>query len=97
MVDQSLHFVDTPLPGGFQRRSISVPEGAEMPYVADEWKGALVVLKAGEIEVECVRGTRMRFLAGDVLWLAGMPLRSFRSLGPGPALVVAVSRTMEER
>jgi hypothetical protein len=95
-VDQSLHFLETPLPGGFRRRTIHVPEGAELPYAAEEWKGALVVLKEGEIEVECTRGTRMRFLAGDVLWLAGMPLRSFRSLGPGPALVVAISRTMED-
>lgn len=95
-MDHGLHFLETPLPGGFRRRSITVPEGQELPYVADEWAGALVVLKQGEIEVECPRGSRMRFLAGDVLWLAGMPLRSFRSLGPGPALVVAVSRTMED-
>ena len=96
-MDQALHFLDTPLPGGFQRRSITLPEGQELPYVAEEWTGALVVLKAGEIEVECKRGTRMRFLEGDVLWMAGMPLRSFRSVGPGPALVVAVARTMEKR
>ncbi len=95
-MDQALHFLETPLPGGFRRRSITVPAGHELPYVAEEWTGALVVLKEGEIEVECNRGRRMRFLAGDVLWLAGVPLRSFRSIGPGPALVVAVSRTMEE-
>ncbi|HSF01554.1 MAG TPA: hypothetical protein VLA62_01000, partial [Solirubrobacterales bacterium] len=46
----------------------------------------------GEIELECVRGSRHRFGRGDVLWLVGLPLRVLRCSGPGPAVLLAVSR-----
>jgi hypothetical protein len=46
----------------------------------------------GEIEVEAVGGERRRFRRGDVLALAGLPLRTLRTPGAADTVLVAVSR-----
>jgi hypothetical protein len=80
------------LPPAFVRREVTVAPGAERPYDPDEWRDALVVVEHGEIELECHAGHLARFRRGDILWLAGLPLRVLRNAGPDPAVLVAVSR-----
>src|SRR3954469_10785033 len=76
----------------FARRRVVLAPGASRPYEAAEWDDALVIVKRGEIDVECRAGGRMRFVAGDMLWFTGLPLRALRTPGPEPAVLVAVSR-----
>jgi hypothetical protein len=76
----------------FTRRQVVLDPGHRRPYEAAEWDDALVIVKRGEIDVECRAGGRMRFVAGDMLWFTGLPLRSLRNPGPEPAVLVAVSR-----
>ena len=85
-------FLGSRVPAGFRVRRIVVDCGAERAYDETEWEDAIVLVEDGEIELECVRGSRHRFRRGDVVWLVGLPLRAVCCAGPGPAILVAVSR-----
>jgi quercetin dioxygenase-like cupin family protein len=76
----------------FARRKIVLAPGARRPYHEAEWHDALVIVKRGEIDVECRAGGRLRFIAGDMLWFTGLPLRALRNPGPEPAVLVAIAR-----
>ena len=88
----ALSFLDKRMPDGFVLREVEVPPGGERPYDEAEWRDALVVVQRGEIEIECVGGTRRRVRCGDVLWLVGLPVRTLHNDGDEPAVLVAVSR-----
>jgi quercetin dioxygenase-like cupin family protein len=77
---------------GFLVRAVAVAPGCEHAYDEAEWRDAIVSVTCGEIELECLGGARHEFRTGDVLWLAGLPLRVLRNRGTEPALLVAVSR-----
>jgi hypothetical protein len=76
----------------FARRTVTVAAGSERPYDPGEWFDSLVVVQDGEVELHGCSGELARFKRGDVLWLAGLPLRALRNPGPDPAVLVAVSR-----
>ena len=76
----------------FARRQVVLNPGDRRPYDQDEWDDALVIVKRGEVDLECRSGGRMRFIAGDMLWLTGLPLRALRNPGPEPVVLVAISR-----
>ncbi|MFC5952854.1 hypothetical protein ACFQH9_31805 [Pseudonocardia lutea] len=81
------------LPGRrFGRRRIEIAPGDSRPHVEEEWRGVLVVLEAGEIELRCHAGGRRRFAAGSVLWFTGLNLRTVHNPGAVPAVIVAISR-----
>jgi hypothetical protein len=76
----------------FTRRELVLDPGDRRAYDEAEWHDALVVVKRGELDIECRAGGRMRFVAGDMLWLTGLPLRALRNEGPEPVVLVSVSR-----
>ena len=76
----------------FDVRVVELPPGGERASRAAEWRGALVVVDRGEIELDCACGSRRRFARGAVLSLGGLPLRGLRNPGPEPAVLVAVRR-----
>jgi quercetin dioxygenase-like cupin family protein len=76
----------------FERWTVTLEPGDALPYVEADWHDAVVVVEAGEIELECMGGGRQRFVAGDVLCLSGLPLRTLRNPWPEPAVLVAVAR-----
>jgi hypothetical protein len=78
---------------GFRIRAVRIRAGCERSYDEAEWRDAVVFVRRGEVELECVGGTRRRFERGDVLWLAGLPLRALHSRR-GPVVLVAVSRSV---
>jgi quercetin dioxygenase-like cupin family protein len=82
--------MDVPL--GFEIRAVGVEPGGHRIYHGAEWSDAIVVVKGGEIELECLSGARRRFKRGDLLWLSGLPLRALHNPGSEPALLLAVSR-----
>jgi hypothetical protein len=81
-----------PRPRAFTRRELVLAPGDRRVYDAAEWRDALVVVKRGELDIECRAGGRMRFVAGDMLWLTGLPLRAITNEGHEPVVLVAVSR-----
>lgn len=82
-----------PLGPAFERRVIMIASGRSRLYDAAEWRDAIVVVEGGEIHVECRAGRHRRFRRGDVLCLAGLPLRALHNRGSEPAVLMAVSRT----
>ena len=85
-------FLGHRVPPSFAAHRVVVAPGIARPYDEAEWVDAVVVVERGEIELECTRGGRRRFRAGDVLWLVGLPLRALHCCGSGPAVLLAVSR-----
>jgi hypothetical protein len=76
----------------FQYRLVAVPPGDERPYDAAEWRGALVIVQRGAIELLGARGDSRTFTRGDLLWLADVPLRALGNPGLEPAVLLAVAR-----
>jgi hypothetical protein len=89
---ERLSFIDRPLPPSFDLRVVAVPPGHARAYDEAEWRGALIVLERGEIELETLAGGRLRCGAGAVLWLVGLPLRALHNPGLDTALLAAVTR-----
>ena len=80
------------LPPQFVRRVIVLAPGDTRVYDAAEWRDTIVVIERGQIELEGLNGSRYRFGRGDVLWLAGLPLRGLHNCGLTPAVIVAIAR-----
>jgi hypothetical protein len=88
----ALSFLHRRLPRSFEVRVIGFAPAGVRAYNPVEWRDALVVVERGEIELECMHGSRLRFGRGAVLWLAGLSVRAIHNRGPGTALLVAVAR-----
>ena len=71
---------------------IVVAPGDERPYDETEWEDSLVVIEHGMIELESVSGACRSFVAGDILWLVGLPLALLRNRGTIPAVLCAIFR-----
>ncbi|GAA1878827.1 hypothetical protein GCM10009836_70270 [Pseudonocardia ailaonensis] len=76
----------------FGRRRIEIGPGESRPHVEDEWRGVLVIVEEGEIELRCHAGGNRRFAEGTVLWFTGLNLRAVHNPGSGPAVIVGISR-----
>jgi hypothetical protein len=90
-----LSFLDHPLPAGFRRCVVAIEPGRERPYLEREWRGALVVVERGALELETLDGERMRLCGGAVLWLAGLRLRALHAGGAETVLLAVISRVDE--
>ena len=93
--ERSLSFLGRSTPAGMAVRTVSIPAHTDLVYEPSEWTRALVIVEAGEVELECHTGARARFGAGSVLFFDGLPLRAVRNAACGPALLSAVSRCAE--
>lgn len=86
------HLSSGPLPTWAERRIVSIAVGGSMPFVEADWNDSLVVIDAGDLEIECQLGGRRRFDQGAVLWLAGIDARLLHNVGDSPTVLIAVSR-----
>ena len=71
---------------------MAVAPGRERAYDEAEWRGALVILARGRIELEGLSGARRTFAAGAALWLDGLPLRALHNHGREPAVMITFTR-----
>ena len=85
-------FVGRELPETFRVACIAIAAGGERPYLPGDWIDTLVVVEAGELELECEAGSRARFREGAVLVLHPLPLRTLRNPGGRALVLTAVSR-----
>lgn len=76
----------------FRTRRVSLPPGGSRPHDEDEWRGALIVVDAGEIELCCRAGGSRVFGAGSVLWFTGLDLRLVRNPGAVEAVFRGITR-----
>jgi len=77
---------------GFDRRTVTIAPGRERLYDDREWRDALVLLRAGRIELEGTSGARCRLARGAIFWLDGVPLRALLNRGDEPAVLAVVTR-----
>ena len=76
---------------------MALEPGRMLVYDEEEWRGALVTVESGEVELEMLCGRSAFFQEGDVLWFQGLPLASLRNRGDEPAVLVAATRNRELR
>jgi hypothetical protein len=82
------------MPGAptFHTRTITLLPGGSRPHDEDEWRGALVVVDAGEIELCCSAGGSRTFGVGSVLWFTGLDLVVVRNPGTTDAVFRGITR-----
>jgi hypothetical protein len=80
------------LPPAFALRLVVLEPAARLAYRAADWRGALVVVEHGAIELETIAGRRRPLACGAVLWLDRLPLRALVNPRPDPALLAAMTR-----
>ena len=76
----------------FHTRTVTLAPGEDRPHDEDEWRDALVVVDAGEIELCCSAGGSRTFGAGAVLWFTGLELVRVRNPGDTEAVFRGISR-----
>ncbi|MEQ3550499.1 hypothetical protein WIS52_08455 [Pseudonocardia nematodicida] len=76
----------------FRSRTVTLPPGTARPHDEDEWRGALIVVDAGEIELCCAAGGARTFGAGSVLWFTGLNLVRVRNPGGTDAVFRGITR-----
>ena len=74
---------------------MALEPGRTLAYEEGEWRGALITVESGELELEMLCGRSAFFQKGDVLWLQDLPLASLKNRGAEPAVLVAASRNRE--
>ncbi len=84
------------LPGadrpGFRRTTVRIDPGDCRPYRSSDWVDCLVVIEAGEVDLEATSGVRHTCHAGDVLWFTGLSLRCLVNRGDAPVVITTVRR-----
>jgi hypothetical protein len=85
-------FLGRPVPHGFAVRTVVVAPGEELAYVEADWCGCIVTVESGAIDLASSHGVRATFIAGDILWLSGLPVTALENRRSDPAVLVAVSR-----
>jgi len=87
---------DAPIPTrpgpAFRRRAVTIPAHTTVPFVAEEWRDALVLIERGAVDLLCVRGGRRRFTQGAVLFFEGLALTALHNPGVDETVLVALSR-----
>jgi len=71
---------------------VAIEPGGTLAYEAEDWRGALVSVQSGEIELEMACGRSVYFREGDLLWLQDLPLAHLHNRGDEPTVLVAASR-----
>jgi hypothetical protein len=80
----------------FWNHVVELAPAQSMPCDAPEMRDAIVLLTAGEIELECSSGARHRFGRGAVLCLAPLHPSVVRNVGVASARLLAISRRVPE-
>jgi hypothetical protein len=92
MGSTALSFIRSSIPAQFELRTYYLASRSGRAYDCADWRGALVVVEYGQVELCGLAGTRTRLARGDVAWLADLPLESLYNPGPTITLLAAVWR-----
>jgi hypothetical protein len=92
-MDDALNLDGSTLSPRFVLSVVTIAPGASRPYDAAEWQDAMVLVESGELALECTRGGRRVFGAGDLLPLAWLSLRALHNVGLEPVRLTAIARS----
>ena len=71
---------------------MSLAPGDAVAYHERDWRGVLVTVEQGEVDLEMSCGRHFYFEEGDMLWLQNLPLVAIRNRRSEPTVLVATSR-----
>lgn len=80
------------LPPGIERVRLRLPPGTAYAGRESDWRGALVLVERGALEVECRGGERRTFDAGSLLALDWLALTTLHNAGVDELVLLAVRR-----
>ena len=80
--------------GSFECWAVEIGPGEERPVAPGEWADALVVIRSGELDVQCEEGAHRVFHRGDMLALGWLRARNLANLGGEHVELVAVRRSV---
>jgi hypothetical protein len=89
---ERLTFLGRRLPSWVELRVMIIAPNHRLACHQADWPDAIIVVEEGTLDLECLGGSRQRFVAGDVLSLCDLPLRALHNPGPEPAVLSIVSR-----
>ena len=81
----------------FAVHTVTLEPGGSLPYRESDWRGALVTVDSGELELVTLCGRSTFFQRGDLVWLQGLPLATLHNRGDEPTVLVAAARDRELR
>ena len=85
-------FLGRRVPDEFGVRRISIPPGAERRSIGGEWRGSIVLLERGAVELASAAGARRTFGPGDLLCLDWVDCERIVNIGAEEARLVAIDR-----
>jgi hypothetical protein len=85
-------FLGRRLPRWVQLHLVVLPAGCTHRFEPDQWRGALIVVERGAIELELRCGRRVPCAQGYIGTLSGLTLVALHNPGGRPAVISAVSR-----
>lgn len=91
--EERISFLGRRCPDGLRLRTVVLPPGDALDYVAVDWTDSVVVVERGELGIECCSGACARFAEGAILVLSGLALRRLVNAGRTPLVLTALSRT----
>jgi hypothetical protein len=94
---ERLDLLGRPLPACLEVRVVVLPPGDRLDYEPAVWRGALLEVDCGEIDIEFRTGVCGRFRAGTLFWLDGLAAHALYNRGYQPAVLVAVARRRHPR
>jgi hypothetical protein len=88
-----LSFLGRRLPTWVDLRLVVIPPGCTHPFDPGHWRGALIVVERGTIELELDSGRRFPCAQGYIGTLSGLSLRALHNTGERTAVITGVSRS----
>jgi len=89
---ERLDLLGRPLPPWLEVRVVVIPPGDRLAYEPAAWRGALLEVDCGELDLEFDSGVCCRLGAGTLFWLDGLSPEALYNRGQQPAVLVAVAR-----
>lgn len=80
----------------FEPRRVLLTAGRPLAFEPQRWRGLLVVVERGQLELEWSHAERVRFEVGDMLYLAGLSLLALHAAGAGPTLLLTLRRLSQD-
>ena len=85
-------FLGRRVPDEFEVRRISIAPGAERRSTGTEWRGTIVVLERGAVELVSAAGARRAFGAGDMVCPDWVDCERIVNIGAEEARLVTIDR-----
>jgi hypothetical protein len=92
-----LSFLGRRLPPWVRLHVVVLAPGCTHPFDPGDWRGALIVVERGTIELELRNGRRVSCTQGYVGTLSGLKLRALHNRSDRTAVITGVSRSRHAR